>query len=57
MQQYQADNGTFLGLGVMDDNIYVLVGKQHPYVPPHTATISGSATMSSFLISSTLMEA
>jgi len=49
MQQYQADNGTFLGLGVMDDNIYVLVGKQHPYVPPHTATISGSATMSIIL--------
>jgi len=49
MQQYQADNGTFLGLGVMDGNIYVLVGKQHPYVPPKTATISGSATMSIIL--------
>ncbi|NLG95468.1 MAG: hypothetical protein GX487_09010 [Acetomicrobium flavidum] len=49
MQQYQIDNGTFLGLGVMDDNIYVLVGKQHPYVPPQTTTISGSATMSIIL--------
>jgi len=49
MQQYQADNGTFLGLGVMDGNIYVLLGKQHPYVPPQTATIPGPATMSIIL--------
>jgi len=49
MQQYQVANGTFLGLGAMDDKIYVLVGKQQPYVPPETGTIPGSATMSIIL--------
>lgn len=49
MQQYQVANGTFLGLGAIDDKIYVLVGKHQPYVPPETGTIPGSATMSIIL--------
>jgi len=49
MQQYQIDNGTFLGLGVTDETVYVLVGKQNQYKVPETATAAQPATMSIIL--------
>ncbi|WP_018963711.1 hypothetical protein [Coprothermobacter platensis] len=49
MQQYQMDNGRFLGTGVMDEAAYVLVGKQNQYKVPETATSAHLATMSVIL--------
>ncbi|WP_107689573.1 hypothetical protein [Coprothermobacter proteolyticus] len=49
MQQYQIDNGTFLGLGATDETAYVLVGKHNPYKLPETATVVQPATMSIIL--------
>ncbi|WP_234397968.1 hypothetical protein [Coprothermobacter proteolyticus] len=49
IQQYQADNGTFLGMGATDEQAYVLVGKHNQYKLPETATDVQPATMSIIL--------